>query len=132
MKIAIKFGDNDFHSTFRAVLEVLHSSFKYNGSLPMDKEKLCFMINTLSPILYLTHQNTYAYNGLEKVTNASKTEENEEYQNTKKYLQITPDRILLNNEVTEYCKEVGFSDNSETYILDTDLDFVNNEAIYSL
>ncbi len=132
MKIAIKFGDNDFHSTFRAVLEVLHSAYKYNDSISLDKERLCFMINTLSPILYLTHQNQYRYDGLEKVTDASKTDENEEYKHIKKYLQITPAKILLNNEVTEYCKEVEFWDNAETFILDTDLDFENNSPIYSV
>ena len=63
MKIAIKFGDNDFGNTFKPVLEVLNSAYKYSNALPFDKEKLCFIINSLSPILYITHQNQYEYNG---------------------------------------------------------------------
>jgi hypothetical protein len=129
MKIAIKFGDNDFGNTFKPVLEVLNSAYKYSNVLPFDKEKLCFIINSLSPILYITHQNQYEYNGLEEVVDGSETTNNTEFIKTKTYLKIKPKDILLNEEVDKYLKEVK-CDNSETYILDTDLNYEGSEPIY--
>lgn len=129
-KIAIKFGDNDFHSTFKGVLAMLFDAFKYQGELPEDKQKLCFIINKLSPIAYITHQNTWEYNGLENATGFT-TEQNEEYTRIEKYLQITPDRILLNKEVDKLIEEGNeiHCFNCEIFVLDTSL-FCNN--IYSL
>ena len=128
-KIAIKFGDNDFHSTFKGVLSMLFDAFKYD-KLPNNKEKLCWIINQLSPIAYITHQNQWEYNGLEEAEYL-KTEENKEFLLTKKYLQITPENILLNKEVDTFIKEgdkVHFF-NGDVFILDTTL-YSNN--IYSL
>lgn len=129
IKIAIQFGDNDFGNTFYAVLKVLYSSFKHTGHLPEDKEKLCFLINSLSPILYITHQNQWEYNGLEKATGQN-TDKNEEFLHTKDYLQIKPEAILLNKEVDDYIASLPDGwDNGETFILDT---YIHNNNVYSI
>ena len=126
IRIAIRFGDNDFGNTFYAVLKVLHAAFLHTGHLPEDKDKLCFLINNLSPIMYVTNQNQWEYNGLENAE-GTMTGENEEFVRVKKYLQIKPDSILLNDEVDEYVKK-GW-DNSETFILDT---YLFNNNVYSI
>lgn len=130
-KIAIKFGDNDFGNTFFGVLQMLFDSFKYSGKLPTDKEKLCFLINELSPIAYITHQNMWEYNGLEQATGLN-TDINKEFLHTKNYLQkITPERILINEEVDTLIKEGDEKHffNGEIFVLDTTL---YNNNIYSL
>lgn len=65
LKIAIRFGDNDFSNTFHNVLKLLANSFDWTGKILNDKKKLLSIINRLSPIIYVTHQNTFEYNGLE-------------------------------------------------------------------
>lgn len=133
MKIAIRFGDNDFGNTFEPLLKLLLDAYKHNGNLPEDKNKLCFIINYLSPIIYLTHQNQYEYNGLQNVSDGIKTEESEEFLHTKQYLQITPDRILINEEVTDYIKSLEDEwDNGETFILDTEKKNRYNKEVYSI
>ena len=129
IKIAIKFGDNDFRNTFAAVLEVLFSAFKYNGYLSTDKKKLQFLINSLAPIMYVSHQNQWEYNGLEKAEGDT-TETNKEFVHIKKYLTegVQVEDILVNEEVDEYLKNNDWS-NSETFILDT---YLYNNNIYSI
>jgi hypothetical protein len=127
MKIAIKFGDNDFGNTFRDVLQMLLEASKWNR-LTNDKAKLLFLINQLSPIAYITHQNQWEYNGLEK-SNGTDTLKNEEFLHSKKYLQITSKQLLIDGEVDAYLKKLGKDqwDNGETFILNTD-----SEEIYSV
>ena len=126
MKIAIKFHDNDFINTFYGVLHHLLAAYKHNDSLPTNKEHLCAIINKLSPICYVTHQNLYSYNGLENCN--GNLDENEHYNKMVKYLQMTADRILVNEEVDQYLKEFAWN-NSEIFILDTDL---YNNNVYSI
>ena len=62
MKIAIVFGDNDYHSTFRGVLYALEGAYKYNLGCVTEKnfnnkEYILRMINELSPGCYMTWQN---------------------------------------------------------------------------
>ena len=121
MKIAIKFGDNDFYNCFSGVLKTILEAYKWTESLPKDKTHLCKIINEISYGCYLLYQNQFDYND-----EAS----GELCERTKKYLQITPERILLNEEVDEYLAKVDW-DNSETFILDTDLDYKNNNPIYT-
>ena len=78
IKIAIIFGDNDFRNTFHGVLNFLYDAFKHTGSLPTDKRKLQFLINSISSICYVTHQNQWKYNGLENVEN-NNTEMNKQF-----------------------------------------------------
>ena len=121
MKIAIKFGDNDFYNCFYGVLETIKNARKWNDKVTEDKEQLCKIINEISYGLYLLYQNSFEYNN----------EKSGELDNhTKQYLQITPDQILINEEVVEYLQEVEW-DNSDTYVFDSDLDFDNNSPIFS-
>ena len=121
MKIAIKFGDNDFYNCFYGVLETIKNARKWNDNVTEDKKKLCKIINEISYGLYLLYQNSFEYNE-EKSGNICKR--------TKEYLQITPDQILINDEVTKYLSEVEW-DNSDTYLFDSDLDFENNCPIFT-
>ena len=127
IKIAIKFGDNDFGNTFYAVLKLLHESFKHTGHLPTDKKKLKWLINSLSPILYVTHQNQWEYNGLQ---DSEDTENSKEFLHAKNYLteKVKEEDILINEEVDEYLKITDW-DNSETFILDT---YLYNNNVYSI
>lgn len=121
MKIAIKFGDNDFYNCFYGVLETIKNARKWNEKVTEDKELLCKIINEISYGTYLLYQNSFEYN---------EEKSGELCERTRKYLQITPDQILLNEEVTEYLKESDW-DNSETYIFNSDLDYENNNPIFS-
>lgn len=129
-KIAIKFGDNDFGNTFLPLLAILNASYLHTKYLPKDKKKLCFLINSLSPIAYVLFQNQWEYNGLEDVKNGLETEKNKEFIQTKKYLveEMLPTDILVDKEVDDYLAKHDW-DNGETYILDTTL---YNNKIYSL
>ena len=114
MKIAIKFGDNDFHSTWYPVMETLKQAFDYNGSLPQTKEKLLIIINKISYGFYLAFQNQFMYNGELELRESS----------TKDYLIIDEGKLLLNEEVDQYLESLapyGGYDNSSTFILDTEL-----------
>lgn len=96
MKIAIKFGDNDFYNCFYGILETIKNAAKWNNKITQNKEQLCKIINEISYGLYLLYQNSFKYNE-EKSGNICKK--------TKEYLQITPDQILINEEVTKYLLE---------------------------
>ena len=120
MKIAIKFGDNDFYNCFSGVLKTILEAHKWTESLPKDKTLLCKIINEISYGCYLLYQNQFKYN---------EEKSGELCERTKQYLQITPERILLDKEVDEYLAEVDW-DNSETFILDTDLNYENNNPVY--
>jgi hypothetical protein len=113
MKIAIKFGDNDFGNCFLGVLKTLLSAYRHTETLPTDKIALCNIVNGLSSSCYLLFQD-------------DKLEDR-----TKEYLQIKPSDLLINEEVDEYSKLTG-QHNSDTYVLDTDLDYNNNNAVYFL
>ena len=121
MKIAIKFGDNDFYNCFTGVLKTLLEAYKWTDKLPTDKEKLCMIINEISYGCYLLFQNQFSYND-------EKT--GELCQRTKQYLMISPNQILVNEEVDAYLKSDAFM-NSETFILDTDLDYPGNNPVYT-
>ena len=121
MKIAIKFGDNDFYNCFYGVLETIKNARKWNDNVTEDKEKLCNIINEISYGLYLLYQNSFEYNQEKSGILCS---------HTKKNLQIKPDQILINEEVSKYLLEVEW-DNSDTYIFDSNLDFDNNVPIFS-
>jgi hypothetical protein len=121
MKIAIKFGDNDFYNCFTGVLKTLLEAYKWNDRLPIKKAELCKAINEISYGCYLLFQNQFSYN---------EEKSGELCQRTKDYLQIKPSQILINEEVDAYIKSDAFM-NSETFILDTDLDYEGNNPIYT-
>ena len=121
MKIAIKFGDNDFYNCFYGILETIKNARKWNDNVTENKDELCNIINEISYGLYLLYQNSFEYN--EEINGTLNAK-------TKGYLQIRPDQILINEEVVKYLEEVEW-DNSDTYIFDSDLDYENNTPIFS-
>lgn len=120
MKIAIRFGDNDFYSTWNNVMETLQVAYDTYGELPSTKEKLLLMINNVSYGFYLLFQNQFKYHEEAELKVSS----------TKEYLIMTENELLLNEEVDEYLESLipfGGIDNSSTFILDTDL---HNNNVY--
>jgi hypothetical protein len=122
MKIAIKFGDNDFYNCFTGVLKTLLNAYRHTGTLPTDKEQLCEIINQISYGHYLLFQNQFEYNDEGNGKLCSRTYN---------YLQINSSKILINDEVDKYLVDEEDFRNGETFILDTDLDYPGNDAIYS-
>lgn len=124
MKIAIRFGDNDFFQTFEGVLNVLLEAHRRGVVLPKDKEKLVKIINELSNVCYFLYQ-----------TNCEELKQDD-------YLQIKEGQLFIDNEVDEYLdsvrcfsKQTGeyyVNENYEFHILDTDLDYPHNNPVYSL
>lgn len=134
MKIAIIFGDNDFHSTFRGVLRTLLDAYNYRlGShheLPLDKSSLLRIINESSIGHYLSYQlNTWPTLGLK--ANPPEQDWINHIEHIRKWLHINEEKLLINEEVDEYLKNVDAENlNASTFILNTDLDHENNEPIY--
>ena len=123
MKIGIKFGDNDFHSTFTGVLIALNESIIYNeGShgevkiISENREIITSFINELSYGMYMIRQSN---NGIPS-------------EHIREYLKITSNKVFINDEVTtmisEYNKSGG--NNGDFFILDTELDYENNSPVY--
>ena len=105
MKIAIKFGDNDFINTFHPLMNLLFEAFKQTEQLPTDKKVLLKLINNISFTFYVLFQSNDYYMEADK-----------------KYLQIDESMLLLNEEVELYLSSLdGGFDNSSTFILDTEL-----------
>lgn len=125
-KIAIRFGDNDFGNTFMAVLRHLKDAHDFHKEVTTDKVRLAEMISKLAIICYVTHQNHFDYNGFENVE--APFADSEYYKSTERYLTVTPDQILINEEVDAYVAATP-DDNSETFVLDTTL---YNNQIYFL
>jgi hypothetical protein len=107
-KIAITFHDNDFHSTFRNLLGTFMSAHNYSDGLFMTKPQIVKIINMLSYGHYLLFQNQFKY-GDEKHSEYSEL--------TEKYLTVTEDTVLINDEVDQYLSSKPNGDNYETYIL---------------
>tara|TARA_R110000737_G_scaffold114686_1_gene147611 strand:+ start:49 stop:441 length:393 start_codon:yes stop_codon:yes gene_type:complete len=130
MKIAIKYGDNDFHSTFLGVLATLRDAYGFGGNenLTESKENLTFIINELSLGIYMSHQNHFKY------TNGQTMYDHIEQ--ARKYLKILESDILVEDEVTHYLIANSVDgDNGETFILDTDLidvDYPGQYTTYSI
>lgn len=117
-KLGIKFGDNDFYNTFTVLTRSLREVYKHTEYLPKDKKKLHFIINQLSPVMYLLGQNCYEYNGMENIEDGLKTGENSKYLRTAKYLQIPISRIYVDEEVDEFLNDPNSPFNSDFHVLD--------------
>jgi len=114
MKLAIRFGDNDFYNAFYGILEAIGNSNKWRKEELKDKEKLCLIINQISYGMYLLYQNRFEYNE-EKSGNLC--------ERTKNYLQIEPDQIYIDKEVDNLSYELTGDDNSETFVLICEIEF---------
>lgn len=112
MKLAIRFGDNDFYNTFIPLLQSINSAFHNSDNFPEDKTSLLRFVNELSFPFYLLAQNQLKYNASE-----------EELKRMKKYLEISEEQLLLDKEIDEYLKE-DIHYNGELYLLDTSNNYV--------
>lgn len=113
MKIAIHFGDNDFHSCFCGILRTLLNAYRYTEQLPNNKTILKNIINNMSESHYLLFQHDSIA------------------EHTREYIKISEEDILIDNEVDEYSKLTS-QHNSDTYVLNTELDYDGNSAVYCL
>lgn len=123
-KLAIKFHDNDFWSTFHAVLWNISKVIKDNEgnkyfSFPDEKEKILKIINILSPGMYAIHQSLRHGDIIET-----------EIVQTSEWLhKIKVEDLLVDNEVDKYVNSDDEFFNGETFILDTT---IPNHYIYSV
>lgn len=100
LKLSIRFGDNDFNSTFLNLLKHLGTAYKENR-IEYTLEQYVEIINKLSLGFYLLHQNNFRYNCSEA-----------EISHIEKYLKITKEMLSFDNKI-EW-------DNSETFNLYSD------------
>jgi hypothetical protein len=124
MKIAITIRDNDFWSTYTSVLKIINQAYKWrldsNEELDVtDRESLITMIDELSYGCYLSFQH------------------GKPSESTRKYLKLRDNtsklqQLYINEEVDEMIKNGGPNGwfNGDVFILDTDLDYPNNECVY--
>ncbi len=125
-KIAIRFGDNDFHSTWTGVLETIAQSFIYGDEdITKDKAALIKALNQLAYPCYFVFQYRW---DLEGKSNSTYKEINEDYY--RKYLNIEADRVYLNEEVDKYEKETDWN-NGETFVLEYN-SYHGSYTIYSI
>lgn len=102
MNIGIIFNDNDFVPTFEAIMEF----FSKLEEIPRSKSQICKIVNEIVLGFYLAYQNKFRYRNSE-----------EELEKARKYLQIGEENILLDEEVSKYCEDNQWWDNSETILL---------------
>lgn len=103
-KLAINFGDNDYHRTFKSILDTIALSYLNNGSLDFTKEQITFIINELSYGMYLLHQNRFKY----------------EVDDSSEYLTIIVEMVHINEEVDSLIDDITTKDNGnhQVFILD--------------
>ena len=126
-KIAIRFGDNDFYTTFINSLNIIGNSMVYNGNTDISKERLVGILNKLSPVMYATFQNPFEYNGLEK-SDGTDLDNNKEYSRISNYLQIKTNNVMYDDEVDKHKDFCDGWDNSETFVLEFFKDAHNDLA----
>tara|TARA_R110000868_G_scaffold14426_3_gene67144 strand:+ start:9744 stop:10109 length:366 start_codon:yes stop_codon:yes gene_type:complete len=107
-QLAIKFKDNDFHSTFTGVLGILKDVMYYRESEKAsfehnlrDKQWLADVINSLSPIAYQLYQSN----------DMNKRESDD-------YLMIDASNIYLDKEVAEFIEQHNGWYNSSFFCID--------------
>lgn len=126
MKILFRFGDNDFSRTFIKVFELLEEKYQADlytfeqycikqGETPptYSKEFICRFINTLAYPIFRTLQHDQPRNE----SRFSSDKEEEDFY--REYLKATPDRIYLEDEVSQLLDNEGFQSNGDWYVLDT-------------
>lgn len=109
-KIGIKFGDNDFHSTFTGVLSIFKEAYIYNSDMNFTKEQILELINRLSYTSYIMFQNEFRYN--EEIDG-----EFHDNGHTDNYLKIESRHLHINEEVDAYINSDDFF-NSEYFAID--------------
>lgn len=125
MKIAIKTSDNDFYNCFFGVLTSMLNAYNHTNTLPSEKTQLTRIVNEISYGMYLLFQNQFKHNKEAK-------EGLEEIPTTKKYLIISEDQILINDEVDDHVASVNGWNNGETFVLDINEHVPSLSTIYSI
>ena len=128
MKLAIVFGDNDFVNTFNGVLKSIFEIYLYDPTLNLDKDRLCWIINKLSPVFYIARQADWESGQGSGLVSPQDLINDKDFLITENHVMIHPSQILLNEEVDKYLEQIAWN-NGETFILDTSL-HTNN--IYSI
>lgn len=125
VKIAIRFGDNDFHSTWKGVLETFAQAFMYSATdIMKDKEAVVEAINKLSYPCFFLFQHRW---DIDPEYDKWQDIREEHY---KDYLTVTADRVMINEEVDKYKAETEWN-NSETFVLEYD-EYNRQHYIYSI
>ena len=120
MRIGINFGDSDFYNCFAGVLLTILQAYNWTGgSVSEIKKDLASIINEISYGCYILFQQ-YRHGD----------EIKEDKIRIKKYLQITEDKILINEEIDEYIEDQPEQLNGELFVLDTRLDYPGNSPVY--
>lgn len=121
MTIAIHFGDNDFINTYEPLGKILLQAFR-NGSLDesTSKEKIVFIVNQLIYGVYVLFQNNCKY----------EEEKDFSISNTKEYLQITTENVMLDDEAYQYLETMRSVQNREVLVVDTNIDYLGNTPVY--
>jgi hypothetical protein len=117
MKIALRYHDNDFLNTFMGVMRTILIFYRFEKIFPFTKEQLLDMINHMSYAHYRLYQNKYRDVGHPDT-------------HIETYLQLQITDVLIGPEVDAYILSCNSWDNSETVILDTDLDYPGSDPIY--
>jgi len=109
MRLYIKHGDNHLYNVFDLVLKMLLLEINDSDDIWRDKSYLCNVINNLSYGAYL-------------ITNVNGTL-------NKDWLVISEDCILIDDEIDEYMKTDYVSGFHTEIVLDTNLNYQNNNPI---
>lgn len=115
--VMVRFGDNDFYSTFIPVLLAMRAWLQYSQEWERykDKDELVGLINKLSPIAYDHVQNI----------------EGKGCPTPSGYLQVDEDRILVGTEVDEYLCDKMSQGNGDWFILDMRIP-VADQQVFSI
>lgn len=97
--IAIRFGDNDFITTFIPLLESVLKAVTANDDF--TKEQVVELINSGSMYHYLAFQNQFRYKDTP-----------EEHAHIERYLKVIPNRVFLNEDADAIAMDWN---NSETF-----------------
>jgi len=117
--IVINFGDNDFRKTWEGVLRTVHMSWKYYGDqFPTDKRELLHLINALGPIAYRLFQQHQGPVPLPSEGIAAYVSN------------LGEQSLLVGDEAQEWLDKFDNWDWS-THVLDTNLDYPENDVVWT-
>jgi hypothetical protein len=111
--LGIRFGDNDFHFTWTAIMRTFLDSCDNQN---LDKQRIVTICNNISYGMYRLHQNRWQYN------NGIKDYDEE----TRDYLRITEDKVYINDEVLKFLQETDRHNCEFFYV-----DFLNQQVSYA-
>lgn len=100
--IGIKFGDNDFGSTFRTLFDIIAKegleSYRH-----LDKESFVALCNRALPGIYWIAQNKMRYQSGDPAS----------------YVQIKEEQVFFDDEVAKFLKDHHGCCDSDFFVLDT-------------